>query len=190
MTDSAVPLTEPGSPPTPARLAAHMGKDAHANWARLTRWIDRTYPGTFTPDWLYGGQKHGWALRYKKSRSFCTLAPLKGQLKIQIVFGEEERTKVEAIRGRLSSGTRTAYDRATTFHDGKWLFIAVDSERVLRDVELLLSVKRKPKGAPKSAPPAARGTVGGGARRNASPGGRGQTRGNRAGRGEAKEGRS
>jgi hypothetical protein len=149
MMDAALPMTDPARPPAPAGLAAHMGKDAHAFWKRLTQWIDQSYPGIFSPDWLFGGAKHGWSLRYKKSKSFCTLAPLKGQLKIQIVFGGEERVKVEAIRDKLSARTRTAYERATTYHDGKWLYITVDSERVLKDIELLLTVKRRPRSAPR-----------------------------------------
>jgi hypothetical protein len=38
----------------------------------LRDWIKVAYPGVFTPDWVHGGQKHGWSLRYKKSKAFCT----------------------------------------------------------------------------------------------------------------------
>jgi hypothetical protein len=41
--------------------------------------------------------------------------------------------------------TRKDYEKATTYHDGKWLFLTVDAGDVLADVEKLLAVKREPK---------------------------------------------
>ncbi|MGE4385025.1 MAG: DUF3788 family protein [Endomicrobiaceae bacterium] len=32
---------------------------------------------------------------------------------------------------------------AKTYHDGKWLLLTVDSEQILKDIEVLLEVKRK-----------------------------------------------
>lgn len=104
---------------------------------------------TMANEWLFGGKKYGWALRYKKSKSFCTLIPEKGQIKIQIVFGAEERTKVEAIRSELSERTLTTYEQAKTHYDGKWLFLALDSAEIFADIARLLTVKRRPKGVKK-----------------------------------------
>jgi hypothetical protein len=61
------------------------------------------------------------------------------------VFGGEEREKVDAILPELVSHVRDDYLGATTYHDGKWVAIVVDSERVLVDVQRLLTIKRKPK---------------------------------------------
>jgi len=73
------------------------------------------------------------------------MIPEKNRFAILIVFGAEERTKVETIRGGLSAQIQRAYDDATTYHDGKWLLLTVDADRVVDDVERLLSVKRKSK---------------------------------------------
>jgi len=62
-----------------------------------------------------------------------------------IVFGAEERAKVEAMRDSLSQPTQKKYDEATTYHDGKWLILTVDTNEVVEDVMQLLAVKRKPK---------------------------------------------
>ncbi|VVB64912.1 Uncharacterised protein [uncultured archaeon] len=62
-----------------------------------------------------------------------------------IVFGAEERAKVEAIRDRLSEQTQKEYDNATTYHDGKWVHLTVDNDTVVNDVKRLLAVKRRPK---------------------------------------------
>lgn len=130
--------------PDESSLADFLGKKSHDYWTRIVGFIDSTYPGIFSPEWLYGG-KHGWSLRYKKSKSFCTLIPERERLLVQIVFGKEERTKAEAILPELVSHAREDYISATTYHDGKWLALLVDSDDVLEDIKRLLTVKRKPK---------------------------------------------
>jgi hypothetical protein len=138
-------MTEPGKPPAPSQIAAWIGRDAYGFWKRVTHLIGQNYPGVFSPEWLFGGKKHGWSLRYRKGKSFCTLIPGKNRFAIQIVFGAEERVKVETMRNELSSRTQREYDKAATYHDGKWLFLSVDSDKVVDDVKRLLAVKRKPK---------------------------------------------
>ena len=146
MDKESMRLIEPGNPPTPKQIESWIGKIAYGYWTRLADMISGNYPDVFTPEWLYGGKKHGWALRYKKSKSFCTFIPEKNRFAIQIVFGAKEREKVESIRSSISEATLAEYDQAKTYHDGKWLYLSVDSDTVINDVELLLSTKRKPKG--------------------------------------------
>lgn len=145
LNEPSLRMSEPGKAPGDAETAAWIGKKANGFWKKLTQYIERTYPGVFVPEWLFGGKKYGWALRYKKSKSFCTLIPEKDHCRVQIVFGAEERAKVEIIRNELSVHTQAAYDQATTYHDGKWLFLAVDSVEVFADITKLLEVKRKSK---------------------------------------------
>ena len=145
MDEKSLRIVESNGPHGSAKVKTWMGAEAYGFFDRITRTIERRYPGVFAPEWLYGGKKHGWSLRYKKSKSFCTLIPKKGCLKIMIVFGADERTKVEGIRGRLSSSVRKQYDAAKTYHDGKWLFLTVDSSEILKDIEVLLAGKRKSK---------------------------------------------
>ena len=136
MTDREQPLTLP-------RLKSWMGARAFGFWTEVADWIAQNYPDVFAPDWIFGGKKHGWGLRYKKSKSFCSLVPEKNRFAIQIVFGAAERACVEKIRAELSPATQAAYDHATTYHDGKWLRLPVTSKSAIRDVRRLLAVKRK-----------------------------------------------
>ena len=136
-------MIEPGPPPTSKQVEAWMGKKAFSFWARFSTWIAQSYPKVFTPEWLVGGKQHGWFLRYMKSKSLCSLIPEKNRFVILIVFGADERAKVEAIRPELSAPTREAYSDATTFHDGKWLSLRVSNARTMEDVQHLLAVKRK-----------------------------------------------
>lgn len=122
-----------------------IGSRNFGYWTQIVQFIETNYPGVFAPDWLFGGKKHGWSLRFKKSKSFCTLIPERGRLIIQIVLGRVEREKTETILPELSAHVREGYAEATTYHDGKWLGIVLDSDEILEDVKRLLFIKRKPK---------------------------------------------
>lgn len=144
MTESSNRMTQPGSPPSDSEIAEWVGDQAYEYWKQVTRLIERNYPNIFRPEWLFGGKKHGWSLRYKKSKSFCTLIPEKNRFALLMVFGAKEREKVESLRDRLSAQTRKKYDDATTYHDGKWVLVTIDSGAVAEDVRQLLAVKRRP----------------------------------------------
>ena len=145
MSETSQRMTEPGTPPTRKQLESWLGKKAFDCWRRVEAMIAERYPGVFAPEWLYSGKKHGWSVRYKKSKSFCTMIPEKGRCLLLIVFGGEERAKVDTIRTNLSAQVRKAYDEATTYHDGKWLLLTINNKTMLADAETLLAVKRKPK---------------------------------------------
>ncbi len=148
MNETSQRMLDGSKEPNARRIAAWLGPVNYKRWKDLLQFIETNYPGVFAPDSLrsqFGGKKHGWGLRLKKSKSFCTLIPERNQLRIQIVFGGEERERVEAILLELVSHAREDYVAATTYHDSKWLGLIVDSDEVLADVKRLLAVKRKPK---------------------------------------------
>jgi hypothetical protein len=148
--------------PTDAQVTEFIGRQNAARWAELTEFITRHYPGIFDVEWLFGGKKHGWSLRFKKSKSFCTFVPERGVFRLLLVFGGAEREKVEQLLPALVSHVREDYEKSTTYHDGKWVFVNVDSTRVVSDVKQLLMLKRPPK--PERAGVARRGRGKGGAR--------------------------
>lgn len=135
-------LTDKSTQPDDALIRDWIGPAAFAHWIALREWIEKSYPGIFTPDWVYGGKKHGWALRYKKSRAFCTLLPEYGSLCAVIVLGEAEREKFEAQRGGFSPKLSSLFDKTETFRDGKWLKVKIATAEDLRDVTALLALKR------------------------------------------------
>ena len=145
MSSAGERMLDSATPPDESGLRDWLGEENYGRWRHVADYIDAQYPDVFSPDWLFGGKKHGWSLRYKKSKSFCTLIPERNRFLIQIVFGQEEREKAEAILPSLVSHARADYEAATTYHDGKWLLLVVDSASVLADVERLLTIKRKPR---------------------------------------------
>ncbi|MCD1634577.1 DUF3788 domain-containing protein [Martelella mediterranea] len=138
-------LTDRSAPPDDIAIRGWIGPDAYAHWSALRDWIAAAYPGVFAPDWIFGGQKHGWALRYKKNRAFCTFLPEYRVFSVVIVLGAAEREKVEARREALSPRLMKLYDSTETYRDGKWLKIGVSSADELRDVTDLLILKRRPR---------------------------------------------
>jgi hypothetical protein len=147
-------MSEPGQrmldgsqPPDAKSVARWLGTGEHRRWTRLLSFIEANYPGIFTPDWIFGGKKYGWGLRFKKSKSFCTLIPERNRLVVQIVLGAKEREKTEKVLPEFSPSLRTTYAEATTYHDGKWLAIVADCDTALDDIERLLALKRRPKRA-------------------------------------------
>lgn len=133
--------------PDAESVAQWLGAQSYRRWMRLIEFIEGNYPGVFTPDWLFGGKKHGWGLRFKKSKSFCTLIPERNRLVVLIVLGGKEREETEKILPQLSPGVRTTYTEATTYHDGKWLAIPATRDAMLDDIKRLLVIKRKPRHA-------------------------------------------
>jgi hypothetical protein len=143
--ETSIRISLGDNPPNDSQIKEWLGKEAYQYWKQVTQLIEQNYPNVFTPEWLFGGKKHGWSLRYKKSKSFCTLIPEKNRFALLIVFGAQERAKVEVIKDRLSQKTRKFYDEATTYHDGKWLLLTIDNDKVVEDVMQLLATKRRPK---------------------------------------------
>jgi hypothetical protein len=135
-------LADRSASPGDEVVRAWIGTDAFEHWTALRAWIERSYPGVFVPEWLYGGRKHGWSLRYKTSRAFCTLLPEYRLFSVVVVLGAAEREKLSARRGSLSASLVGLYDSTATYHDGKWLKIGISSLDDLRDATEVLTIKR------------------------------------------------
>jgi hypothetical protein len=83
-------------------------------------------------------------MRFKKSRSFCTLIPERNRLLVLVVFGGAERERIESILDDLSPDVRRAYLEAPTYHDGKWLVLSAGRDQLLGDIWKLLALKQRP----------------------------------------------
>ncbi len=132
--------------PGEKEVSKFIGAVNFKRWRKLLAFINENYEGVFKQDeWLYGGKKWGWYLRFKKSKSFCQLIPEKNKFVLLIVFGAEERTKTELILKELDPVVRKKYKDAKIFFDGKWMALDVDRDEIIDDIKKLLMIKRKPK---------------------------------------------
>src|ERR1700754_1896870 len=138
-------MTDKSAPPDDSAVRSWIGPKAFAHWAGLRSWIDAFYPEVFSPDWLYGGKKRGWSLRYRKTKAFCTLLPEYRQLSVLVVLGRAEREKFEEQRYAWRPPLVKLYDEAPAYPDGKWLTMAISSAADRHDVTELLTMKRPPR---------------------------------------------
>lgn len=66
----------------------------------------------------------------------------------QIIFGKAEREKFEAQRDEFPQSVVNLYDKACTYHDGKWMLIRVDTMETLEAVKKMIIIKKKPNRKP------------------------------------------
>lgn len=137
-------ITDKSAPPDERTVREWIGPKAFEHWVRLQSWIEATYPGVFSPDWVYGGKKRGWSLRYKKTRALCTLQPGYRQLSVLVVLGRAERAAFEERRYSWSPQLVQLYDEARAYPDGKWLTVSISSADDRHEVTKLISMKRRP----------------------------------------------
>ena len=137
-------ITGNSTPPDDGAIREWLGSEAYSQWTELRTWIDVSYPGVFTPDWLYGGKNRGWSLRFKKTRALTTLVPEYRRFSAIVVMGRAEREKFAERRYFWRPQLVSAFDDAKTYIDGKWLALPVSSKDDLQDVTELLAMKRPP----------------------------------------------
>ena len=61
-----------------------------------------------------------------------------------IILGKGERLKFEAERENYSKEVQEIYDKAQTYHDGKWIMFEPVDTSLLNDFMRLLRIKRRP----------------------------------------------
>lgn len=137
-------INDKSAPPDEHMIRNWMGPQAFKHWAALRNWIDTSYPDVFDPEWLYGGNKRGWTLRYKKTKAFCTLLPAYRLFSVLVVLGKAEREKFEERRYVWSPKLVKLYDEAKPYPDGKWLTVAISSKDDRHELMDLMSMKRPP----------------------------------------------
>lgn len=128
--------------PSEEELRALIGEPASRAWDALREHLGAHYE--LETVWDKGGKAADYQARYRRGgKTLVTLLFKPGELGCMLIFGAAEREKAEALRGQLSPEALAAYDGATTYHDGKWVWFAMRDERLLADVERLLPIKRK-----------------------------------------------
>ncbi len=129
-------LLDPADAPEAGVLNAVLDKAAGL-WDRLVRQLDEM-GGVGT--WSWGGRKYGWELRYKRAgRPFATLTPLAGRFSVLIVLGRAETEVASTLP--LTDAARQLFETTPQLHDGRWLFVPVESEADVDDVVTLLLAK-------------------------------------------------
>lgn len=95
--------------------------------------------------WNNGGKKWDYEYKFRKgSKTLCAFYFRDNCLGLMIIFGRDERSKVDLIRNEFSRELLEQYDNAEIFHDGKWVMFDLNDLSLINDIEKLLLIKRKP----------------------------------------------
>ena len=129
--------------PTTDEMTTLVGQDLYDVWQKLCTAIDEKYDMECL--WNKGGK--AWTYEYKYRRGGKTLCGLYARehcVGFMIIFGKDERAKVEAVREKLSKEVQVVYDEAKTYHDGKWVMFEPVDTSMFVDFLQLLAIKRRP----------------------------------------------
>lgn len=129
--------------PSTEEMQELLGEELFCVWEKLTSAIDEKYE----MDRLWDKGYREWVYEYKYRRGGKTLVTLYAKertIGVQIIFGKDERVKVEANRENLSEQALRAYDEAQTYHDGKWVMFFPKDDGMIGDFMKLMALKRRP----------------------------------------------
>jgi hypothetical protein len=139
-------FTDKNHRPTEAEILEAVGPRL-STWQELIHFIRENYRVEEEFKFLYG-EKYGWGLRFAtKGKLLTSLYPVQSGFTVQIILRPEAVEKAQ--RMKMGKNVRKSIARAKPWPEGRWLFIPVESEKDLRNVQQLLALRVEPKRPPK-----------------------------------------
>ena len=129
--------------PSEQELIALLGEERLRIGQAVCQLIEQYYD--METLWSTGGKNWQYEYKYRRGgKTLCALYVREGTLGWMIILGQAEREKFEAQRAEFSPFVQEQYDKATTYHDGKWLMLELADLSLLDDLPKLLMLKRRP----------------------------------------------
>lgn len=129
--------------PTREEIIKLLGDNAFTAWESICDSINENY--NMETIWNKGGKGGIYEYKFRKSnRTLCTFYVREKQFGFMIIFGKNEREQFELTREVFSKDIQDIYDKATTYHDGKWIMIEVLDNSLLEDIKKMILIKKKP----------------------------------------------
>jgi hypothetical protein len=129
--------------PTEADITAAVGPRL-ALWRALVAEINTTYPAAQDDFKFLYGKKYGWALRFRiKNQLLTSLYPAENGFKVQINLSPEAVDTVLSMG--MGANVRQAIEQAYPYPEGRWLFIKVEGDGDLKDIQQLLALRAETK---------------------------------------------
>ena len=129
--------------PSQKTMTELLGQSLFEIWQTLSLAIDEKYE--IERIWNTGGKNWIYEYKYRKGgKTLCCLYAKNNCIGFMIIFGKDERTKFENIRGTLSNTVCKQFDEAKTYRDGKWVMFYPTNTAEFADYMNLLAIKRKP----------------------------------------------
>lgn len=129
--------------PDGGEMTALVGKPLYDVWRALCALIDETYD--MDRLWNAGGKAWKYEYKYRRGgKTLCALYARENCVVFMVILGKDERLKFEADRENYTEEVRSIYDKAQTYHDGKWLMFEPADASLFPDFIRLLNIKRRP----------------------------------------------
>ena len=129
--------------PSQSVLIDLIGQPLFEVWQALCSAIDEKYE--MDRSWNSGGRRWTYEYKYRRGgKTLCCLYVKSQCIGFMVVFGKDERAKVEVLRNTLSPAVCKKFDEAETYHDGKWVMFEPADKFEFDDNLKLLAVKRRP----------------------------------------------
>lgn len=111
---------------------------AAALWKDIVTFVESSF--RVSSDWKFYGKNYGWSLAFKKSgKALVSLYPDKGSFAAQVILKEDQIAEIP--RELMTRELRAAIDAANPYAEGRWIFLAVVSERELQVVKKLIEIR-------------------------------------------------
>ncbi|HEY5478116.1 MAG TPA: DUF3788 family protein [Gaiellaceae bacterium] len=111
---------------------------AAALWSEIVSFVEDSF--RVRSDWKFYGKNYGWSLAFKKSgKALVSLYPDAGSFTAQVILKEDQIAR--APSELLIPELRAAIDGANPYAEGRWVFLAVSSERELEVVKRLVEIR-------------------------------------------------
>lgn len=141
-------FTDKTHPPSVDEMQAALGTKRPL-WDRLTQFIEQHYRAQGALKFY--GKNYGWMLAFRHAgKALLALYPGDNRLVVQIIL--ETSLTERALELPLGETARQTLEQTPPLREGRWLFIPVDTERDVEDIERLLLVKACPKQTAASIP--------------------------------------
>ena len=129
--------------PSQSTMTDLLGQPLFEVWQKLCEVIDEKYE--MERLWNAGGKNWIYEYKYRRGgKTLCSLYAKDNRIGFMIIFGKNEREKLEEMRDTLSDAVCRRYDEAKTYRDGKWGMFEPTDTSEFDDYMKLLAVKRKP----------------------------------------------
>ena len=129
--------------PGAEEMTALIGQPLYEVWMKLCAAIDEKYDMDCL--WDRGGKAWTYEYKYRRGgKTLCALYARESCVGFLVILGKEERLKFEKDRESYSKEIQRIYEKAQTYHDGKWMMFEPIDTSLFDDFIRLLSLKRKP----------------------------------------------
>lgn len=131
-------FTDKHHEPTEAEIQAALGSKLPL-WQELIQFIREVYRPKEDFRFFYG-KDYGWARRFRiKGRLLTTLYPRRDGYTAQVILNPAAVDMAQQMN--LGQNTQAAIARAKPYPEGRWLFILVESENDVKDIQQLLALR-------------------------------------------------